>query len=646
MTLSSLIEIIQTRGTYQEDFDASLKTSMTVLSPAISMDIFNVDQPSALKALYGIFSNKDIVSAVILTEDKKFFTGALKKEHSQLHDLQQNDELVKYVNEYHDDGSHEFRVLPLASGERVYIYPLYNDVGYNTKIFLHGYLVIKASTHALSNRILFMFLRLLGGLFVSFALATVVTRLILQIQVIKPIASLMEASIALAKGKFTKITNIKEDNKDEIYQLTTSFNTMAYKIEEHLNLLRGMSLATQEIVKSESPEEIYFTSEKHLKELLDAREVYLCLNISKDFNLNFDSFKIIPEGSKFTLNKIFFHHMETSPETFFLSAEENPGNDKHAVGSPLLTTQGKLVGIIIVLIDFNHPKREEEILQILRNLSISVTTAIVNYGRVLQEKDKANIERDLELAKVLQNSILSTPKQESDFYRIATFYKPAGKCGGDWFATYELDESRLFILFGDVSGHGTPAALLTAATKGYADMLVQSYSYKQVTSEHIITDTLSHLNRCLFQNGKQLYFMSLSAFIVNFREHKIYASSAGHNPTIMLKKNEKNQILSSLIHLKSGDLLGFSQESFYESTVLSFFPGDKLIFYTDGLVEGENEHKKKYGLRRLKATIEKFGHLSPATLLDQTYSTAFAFFGGVIPADDITLLAIEFKENK
>ncbi len=265
MTLASIIEIVQTRAAYQEDFDASLKTSMTVLSPAISTDIFNVDPDSVQKALYGIFSNKDILAAVVLNEDKDFFSGARKTKEGEVISLQDNDPLVQYAALHKDDGLHEFRVISTKSEERIYVYPLYNDVGYSSKMFLHGYLIIQATTHALYNRILFMLLRLVAGLLISFSLATLITRLILQIQVIKPIVSLIQASLDLAQGKFKQLSQIKEDENDEIYQLTSRFNSMANTIEAHLNLLRGMSTATQEIVRCQNPHEIYYVYFKHLK---------------------------------------------------------------------------------------------------------------------------------------------------------------------------------------------------------------------------------------------------------------------------------------------------------------------------------------------------------------------------------------------
>lgn len=635
-------EIFRTQSAYQKDFDESIKTSMTILGPALISNIYNLEKISAETSIKGIFSNLNIEEALSFSEDKKFFAGLKKDVEGEFHTLETQTKLEDFSKKFNVAHTKGFYIYSSSKTKRRYVFPLWSASMQGKEEQFGGVFIIEASTQSLQDRISHMIIRLILGLSVSLIIAVIFTYVFLQFQIIKPIIRLMQASLDIAGGKFTKLPTPKDRNSDEIAMLTDNFNFMVNKIEINLNLIRGISEASQEIVKCTSFLEINDVSFKHSTKLVQADSLDIWIATKGQPTEDTTQLKRITDNQPLDTNSPLYERVKNARDV--IPIEPTSENEKKGLCVPLINGRGILLGFIEMYFkSCNHQYGEEEI-RIAHGLAVSTTTAVENCWRVEEEKDKANLERDLELASAVQDSIVSKNIPQNPNYKVATYYKTAGQCGGDWFGTYEVSENKLLVLFGDVTGHGTPAALITAVTRGSADMLkhfIIEASRKGEIDSNLPAMALEYLNECIYGAGRQIYFMTMVAALIDFDAQKIYASSAGHTPPALVTINETNSNVK-YFYPKGGNRLGFQNNSKYESQEIDFIPGQQVIFYTDGIIEGENKAGKEYGMKKFKQSLETHGSLFPEDLLKNTSYDAFQFFNGVPPKDDIALLAIRF----
>ena len=225
-------------------------------------------------------------------------------------------------------------------------------------------------------------------------------------------------------------------------------------------------------------------------------------------------------------------------------------------------------------------KSQDEIGRLTDNFNFMVNKIEQN---LQYEKDRAHLERDLELAKAVQNTLLSRTLPKSDQYDIFSYYNPASQCGGDWFGVYELEKDKILVLLGDVSGHGTPAALITAVTCGAGEMLMQLIKTdNSEQTENFPAKVLESINKCIFQAGKEQYLMTMVAILFDFKSEKMSISSAGHNPPALLSQGEE-KTHAELIHPPIGYRLGAKSHVEYKAKTLDFKPTQKIVLYTEAV---------------------------------------------------------------
>jgi sigma-B regulation protein RsbU (phosphoserine phosphatase) len=420
---------------------------------------------------------------------------------------------------------------------------------------------------------------------------------------------------------------------------------MVQKIEHNLNLIRGLSEASQEIVKCKDPKEVAEVYGKYAQKLIQSENVEIWINSQQEQTIESGSLVRLSDNKEIQANDPMFQKIVIK-SGMDPHNNENSSDFEHALVIPLINSKNKVLGMVEIFYRQNKVKYAEEEVRIIKGLGVSLTTAIENYWHVLKETGRANVERDLELAGAVQDSLISRSFPTSDIYDISTYYKTASQCGGDWFGVYYFENNKVLVLFGDVTGHGTPAALMTAVTRGAADMLKQLLEVNDKNPiENLPAKALEYINECINQTGRQSYFMTMVATLFDFKEEKMYASSAGHTPPAFLHQEHGKSIVK-YIYPKIGSRLGFEPSAKYESQTFDFHPGNEILFYTDGIVEGENKTGKEYGFKKFKSSMENHHADDPNQFLKNISDDAFLFFDGVPPKDDIAMLLVRFLKKE
>lgn len=251
-----------------------------------------------------------------------------------------------------------------------------------------------------------------------------------------------------------------------------------------------------------------------------------------------------------------------------------------------------------------------------------------------QTAEKARIEQELEVAKTIQETLVPTADPVAiGPLKFAGFYLPAAQTGGDWWTWHELTGGKVLLVIGDVTGHGVPSAMITAAAKAACDVA------RHVHNDDVsVTRLLEIMNHAIWQSAQRRFVMTCFASIVDTKRRTITYANAGHNFPYLFRAGAgdgKGEFGSLMIR---GNRLGDDPTSRYEAKTTELVPGDVLVWYTDGIVECEGETGEEYGEKRFRASVRRAAALDAGEMRDAIVGEAAAYFGPVPRKDDITMI--------
>jgi sigma-B regulation protein RsbU (phosphoserine phosphatase) len=222
------------------------------------------------------------------------------------------------------------------------------------------------------------------------------------------------------------------------------------------------------------------------------------------------------------------------------------------------------------------------------------TTDIILNLMLRQETTRAWNALDEELATIgrIQREFL--PKELPGLKNIecAVHYEASTRAGGDYYDFFPLTDNRIGIFIADVSGHGSPAAIVMAMTR----LLLHTYPREASPPEAVFT----HLNKLMFGNLLPGQFVTAFYAILDTAEQSLDYSNAGHcYPLLIRAKDKKVDKLST----KGGLPLGVIQSGVFDIKSTQMEAGDLLLFYTDGLIEAMNSSGEMFGDDRIHSLL-------------------------------------------
>ena len=245
------------------------------------------------------------------------------------------------------------------------------------------------------------------------------------------------------------------------------------------------------------------------------------------------------------------------------------------------------------------------------------------------ERRLLSIENELEIARGIQNSILPPDVPQLEQIGIAATYCPMTAVAGDYYDFLVIDRSHAGFLVADVSGHGVPAALIASMIK----IAMQSV----VDCAHDPGEVLRRLNRTLTGQMKN-QFVTAAYLWLDTETRSARYSAAGHPPLLHWQA-----ISSELQRVESnGLLMGMQRESDYPVREFALVAGDRLLLYTDGIVEAENDAGDAFGDSKLEQMLRTY-RAQPAAELSEHLLTELRNWQPKASSqqDDITLVVID-----
>lgn len=244
------------------------------------------------------------------------------------------------------------------------------------------------------------------------------------------------------------------------------------------------------------------------------------------------------------------------------------------------------------------------------------------------------LDRELKVVSEIQRSLLPPTLPDVPGVRLAAHYETSARAGGDYYDLFPLSHGRLGVLIADVSGHGTPAAVMMAITHTLA------HSDSSAPSEP--AGMLTHLNERL----TGAYSRGTTGFVTAFygvydpATRVLRYSSAGHNPP----RVRRGDAGAGIEGLEAGrDLpLGLMGSVVYREAEERLHAGDSLLLYTDGITEARSMAGEEFGARRLDETFAK-APADPGWTIKGVLESVADFTVGRPAEDDRTLVAMEFS---
>ena len=247
--------------------------------------------------------------------------------------------------------------------------------------------------------------------------------------------------------------------------------------------------------------------------------------------------------------------------------------------------------------------------------------------------ERERVKAEIDAANRIQAALLPQSSPKLLGAEVASHYRAATEIGGDYFDFLEQPNGDIGIAFGDVAGHGLTSGIVMSMAK--SALLVQM-DYD--SSPRVVLEVL---NDIVIRTAPKRMMMTFFFGLLDARAQTLRFSSAGHlDPYVFRAATGKIEVLSSW-----GYPLGIRRrgETFREHAV-EFEPGDRLVLYSDGLIEAGDDDGEPFGFERFEQTILAAGKESAEEMKKSLLNAVRKFTRNRPPEDDQTLVVVAFEE--
>ncbi len=267
----------------------------------------------------------------------------------------------------------------------------------------------------------------------------------------------------------------------------------------------------------------------------------------------------------------------------------------------------RLVGVFTA----SHPEVDgfpRQQLRILQALSDHVAVAVHNARQMQCERaQREALDREAQEARLMQQALLPKSSPYIPGFVVSGLSVPARAVGGDWYDFIPFPDGRWGLVLADVSGKGTAAALLMAATRGVFRSLAEACCTPG--------EVLTRLNQLLVNDFPAGKFVTMVYAVLDPAARTVVFANAGHLLPLYID-NDGEHFLDTERGLPLGLACGD-----YSETQVKLTEGSRLVFYSDGITEAVNANEEEYGLCRLAEHAVK-AEASAVSIIDNVRSFA------------------------
>jgi sigma-B regulation protein RsbU (phosphoserine phosphatase) len=249
--------------------------------------------------------------------------------------------------------------------------------------------------------------------------------------------------------------------------------------------------------------------------------------------------------------------------------------------------------------------------------------------------ERARIAKELEIARQVQQKLLPGKSPEIEGFEVEGVCIPANEVGGDYYDFIRIDEAKVGIVIGDVSGKGVPAAIYMTLTKGVLQSLVENKV--RFSPEQVLIKT----NRSLYNMMDHRSFVTMFFAVVDIKKKTLAFARAGHNPLLYFHRSNRQVITLR----PQGIALGLEKGDIFQGTIkgghIHLESGDIIVFYTDGFTEAMNRDLEEYGEEQLCQIIQHHQEKPARAIINAVIDDVRQFVNGYPQHDDMTMVVVK-----
>ena len=243
---------------------------------------------------------------------------------------------------------------------------------------------------------------------------------------------------------------------------------------------------------------------------------------------------------------------------------------------------------------------------------------------------RRNLERDLEAARLTQQSLIPQKPPLLPGWEIAACYRPVIQVGGDIYGWLRMTDGRTLFWIVDATGHGASAALLTTLAK-----LLFHHGTAENNQPAAIMEAVNNDFRSIFGARS---FMTAMCVALDPKTGRATVVGAGHPPLLVARTGGRTESIPS-----SAPPLGLLERSEFVETDVDLEPGDAFLLYTDGIYGPGHEENPKLSATRLAEMLQPLAESAQA-LLDRVAEQTAMNVDGEEPPDDVAAIAVRRSE--
>jgi len=299
---------------------------------------------------------------------------------------------------------------------------------------------------------------------------------------------------------------------------------------------------------------------------------------------------------------------------------------------PLIYAE-KPLGLIMVARQLPKPSFTDNEVDVFDSMADQSSFALGSAMVHKDAHDKRLLDSELRTASEFQRILLPACAPKLASFEIAASNSPAKVVSGDYFDYVEVDEEHLGVAIADVSGKGVPASLIMATCRS----VLRAKAVRNTSPSEV----LRVVNRQIFPDIREDMFITMAYLILNGASDQVTMARAGHNPPFVYRQatGEVEDVggVGMAVGIDSGGVF----DRILKDQEFSFYHGDVILLYTDGVTEALNEKGEEYGEDRMRDALKRYAGKSAQELIDKIAEEVDEFAGGKEQSDDITLIAIK-----
>ena len=293
--------------------------------------------------------------------------------------------------------------------------------------------------------------------------------------------------------------------------------------------------------------------------------------------------------------------------------------------------KSKVIGLLLFGLKHSGSQFAGKDLELLYAAANQAAISIENARLYRSEANKLRIERDLDLARKIQQSLLPKCMPNLQGLDICGQMIPAMQVGGDYYDLIPISDTKLYVVVGDVSGKGLSASLYM--TK------LQTMMQLACVDNRNPRDILIEINRNLYVSMEKDWFVTITLALFDLEKNVVRVCRAGHAPLLAASDGTVSA------YRTQGIGVGLERGTIFDKTLveeeISLSSGKIFAFYSDGITEAINEREEFFGEEKLASLLKDKTNIPSTKLMDEIWDSLNQFRGKAEQNDDMTMVLVK-----